>query len=437
MTRPIRMQTADIVSSPGGEPQSCPGANVVPFMRPDADAEHAPPIAGCAPDARPAPARVTPFARARGALFLVASLAIHAGALAVFYRPAPPLASVGERSISVEIVLGGDRAAGQAVKPTVAESTVDAVEAEGEGPELVKPETARAEVKLAKVARDASAVRAPTPTEEEQVSPAIPQQRQTAVEATAVEAVAEVKVAEAKPVERQPATEARPVTESTDAAASPAMPLLASTEPSTEAAPLVETPPPEETSTLSVAATNPATAAATAVSDPTAAEAVEVVAALSSAEVALPRARPKPPKPPKASKRPRRRQALVRRQRKDRGRDVRTRESRTSVASTASSGIGRGRSDDMSNYRGLVAAQIARAKRFPPGARRNGEQGRAVVSFTIEGSGRVTRVALVRATGVASLDREARAMVRRAAPFPPPPVQRRMRFNVPVSFSLR
>jgi protein TonB len=60
-----------------------------------------------------------------------------------------------------------------------------------------------------------------------------------------------------------------------------------------------------------------------------------------------------------------------------------------------------------------------------------------VVSFTINGGGSVTRVALVRGTGIASLDREAQAMVNRSSPFPPPPSQRPMRFTVPVSFDIR
>jgi protein TonB len=131
------------------------------------------------------------------------------------------------------------------------------------------------------------------------------------------------------------------------------------------------------------------------------------------------------------------RRAAARPSRKDKGQDSRTRQSRASAASTASSGIGRGRSGDVSNYRGIVAARLARNKHFPPDARRAGHEGRAVVSFSIDGGGRVTRVALVRGTGIASLDREAQAMVTRSSPFPPPPAQRSMRFTVPVSFDIR
>jgi protein TonB len=146
---------------------------------------------------------------------------------------------------------------------------------------------------------------------------------------------------------------------------------------------------------------------------------------------------PAPPPEVQAVTPPPKRRTVAKRPRKDKGDDNRTRESRDSSASVASSGVGVGRSDALTNYRGLVAAQLARNKHFPPEARRNGQEGRAVVSFTVGSDGRVTRVALVRATGVASLDREAEAMVHRASPFPPPPAQRQMRFTVPVSFNIQ
>jgi protein TonB len=51
------------------------------------------------------------------------------------------------------------------------------------------------------------------------------------------------------------------------------------------------------------------------------------------------------------------------------------------------------------NYQGLIAARLARFKRFPPEARRRREQGSALVSFVIEADGRVMSVRLVRGTG--------------------------------------
>ena len=89
------------------------------------------------------------------------------------------------------------------------------------------------------------------------------------------------------------------------------------------------------------------------------------------------------------------------------------------------------------NYYALVAAHLAREKRYPADARSRGERGSANVSFAIDGSGRVTRVVLARGTGFPALDQEVRAMVYRASPFPAPPGGRGMSFTVPVSFRIQ
>jgi TonB family protein len=109
----------------------------------------------------------------------------------------------------------------------------------------------------------------------------------------------------------------------------------------------------------------------------------------------------------------------------------------TAAPSDAASGIGRGRSDADTNYRGVVAAHLTRHKQYPADARRNREQGTATVSFAVDGSGRVTAASLVRGSGHASLDQEVQAMVRRASPFPPPPGGRRMSFTVPIIFRMQ
>jgi periplasmic protein TonB len=102
----------------------------------------------------------------------------------------------------------------------------------------------------------------------------------------------------------------------------------------------------------------------------------------------------------------------------------------------SANGVGRGRSDADTNYRGLVAAHLARYKQFPAEAKGRGEQGVATVSFRLDSGGRVSSVALVHGSGTASLDREVEAMVHRASPFPAPPSHQSMSFTVPVSFKL-
>jgi colicin import membrane protein len=59
------------------------------------------------------------------------------------------------------------------------------------------------------------------------------------------------------------------------------------------------------------------------------------------------------------------------------------------------------------------------------------------VTFSLNGSGQVTSVSVGGRTGVASLDAELAAMVRRANPFPKPPNGQSMTFSVPVSFRMQ
>jgi periplasmic protein TonB len=109
----------------------------------------------------------------------------------------------------------------------------------------------------------------------------------------------------------------------------------------------------------------------------------------------------------------------------------------SSAATTASNSVGRGRSDNDTNYRGIVAAHLARYKQFPADARGRGDEGDPAVTFTVDGGGRVTSVRLAHSAGIASLDQEVQAMVRRASLFPAPPAGHAITFTVPVSFQLR
>jgi periplasmic protein TonB len=101
-----------------------------------------------------------------------------------------------------------------------------------------------------------------------------------------------------------------------------------------------------------------------------------------------------------------------------------------STPQTAASGIGRGRSDNSSNYAGIVRAHLIRHKRDLPGSR-----GTGVLSFTIDGSGRVVSASVVRSTGSPNLDQELAAMPRRASPFPAPPSGRSIGNTVQVTFN--
>lgn len=343
--------------------------NVVPFLRLEG-ARRSPDIAVDA-QARPAPMPARRFDRGPLLSWLLASLALHAGAFLVLARYAPPLASVGVQSISVEIVLGTDADAGNADRPTKSDAAIDSAASKGD--ETAEPDPQPDEAK------------APAHEAEPRQQPAAP----------------EPEHAEAAPTITEPdaPTEVAPATQD-----SPPPPVR-------DAEPATTTPePPAETAPSEVERPNPVR------------------------EAAKPK-RP-PAEPVKTSKPAKPHPETRHRQQKEKDADV-SHPSRTSSASVASSGIGRGRSDAETNYRGIVAAQLARNKFFPPDARRKGERGNAVISFNIDVDGRVTSVSLVRSTGIASLDHEAQAMVRRASPFPPPPAHRAMRFTVPVSFDLR
>jgi protein TonB len=99
--------------------------------------------------------------------------------------------------------------------------------------------------------------------------------------------------------------------------------------------------------------------------------------------------------------------------------------------SAPANNLGVGRSGDDANYRGLVAAHLSRYKHPLPDTR-----GTASVTFTIGGGGTVTSVRLAHGSGVAGIDSEVQAMVRRASPFPAPPGGRPQSFTVPVSFKV-
>lgn len=317
-------------------------------------ASAAPPLAALCVDDRVTPLR-HPGAGRRSAAVAVASVLLHAAALAAFARVPAPAASIGVEVVSVELVLGADTAAGLAPVPGVSE-TVSAAASGEPAPETTERETAKPETP------------APPPPPDETVS----------------ERMEEPAVAE------------------------PAVPEPA-----------------------------PAPAETTASAPPIEPEAPERVA---RPEPIPPKAETRTVEPPKAA--PRKPAAASRKpvsapRTGDTARDARPSSRTASVASSAASGVGIGRSDRHTNYRGLVAAHLARHKQFPPDARAAGQQGSTTVTFTIDGGGRVTAVRLGRASGVASLDQESVAMVRRASPFPAPPDGRAMSFTVPVGFHLR
>src|SRR5438067_1189654 len=89
-------------------------------------------------------------------------------------------------------------------------------------------------------------------------------------------------------------------------------------------------------------------------------------------------------------------------------------------------------------YRAAVGAWLESHKRYPDSARSRGEEGRAMLRFRVERSGRVLNYALVQGTGYPDLDAAIEGMMRGAAlpPFPADMTASDVEVSVTVRFSL-
>jgi periplasmic protein TonB len=94
---------------------------------------------------------------------------------------------------------------------------------------------------------------------------------------------------------------------------------------------------------------------------------------------------------------------------------------------------GQGASENQ-NYKGIVFGKIGGARAFPDSARANHETGQAIVSFTVGDNGEIVAISLAQSSGFADLDAEAMAMVKRVAPFPPPPASADRTFAAAIAF---
>ena len=90
------------------------------------------------------------------------------------------------------------------------------------------------------------------------------------------------------------------------------------------------------------------------------------------------------------------------------------------------------------NYRATLSAWLESHKRYPESSRSRGEEGRAVLRFRVDRSGRVLNYALVGSTGFADLDASIEAMMRGAVmpPFPADMTASDVEVSVTVRFAL-
>ncbi len=90
-------------------------------------------------------------------------------------------------------------------------------------------------------------------------------------------------------------------------------------------------------------------------------------------------------------------------------------------------------------YRALLSAWLESHKRYPDAARQRGEEGRAVLRFSVDRGGRVLDYAVISSSGYSDLDQSIEEMMRGATlpPFPAGMPQREMQISVTIRFSLR
>jgi protein TonB len=89
----------------------------------------------------------------------------------------------------------------------------------------------------------------------------------------------------------------------------------------------------------------------------------------------------------------------------------------------------------IASWQKQLMAHLERYKRFPPQAR--GEHGVTHVAFAIDRHGRLMNLRIIRGSGVAILDEETLAMIRRAQPLPVPPTDisdEQLSFTVPIRY---
>lgn len=171
----------------------------------------------------------------------------------------------------------------------------------------------------------------------------------------------------------------------------------------------------------------------------------ELVAALDPVELPLPQARPEPPRKEEARRekpkeKPRRKPEPAKAKQKP---SAETRKAQVQApaeaprAAAPQNSSGASASVSPARWQARVASHLERRKRYPAAARRQGQQGTAQVRFTIDGSGNVQSVSLLRSSGVPALDEEVVALVRRASPVPAPPPGVNRTIVVPIRFSMR
>jgi protein TonB len=101
------------------------------------------------------------------------------------------------------------------------------------------------------------------------------------------------------------------------------------------------------------------------------------------------------------------------------------------------SGAGQSSAIAIATWESRLMTHLGRNKRYPADARARGETGTAVVTFSLDRSGKVLSASLRKPSGHRDLDAEALDLVRRASPLPAPPPGAPLTITAPVRFSIK
>ena len=92
------------------------------------------------------------------------------------------------------------------------------------------------------------------------------------------------------------------------------------------------------------------------------------------------------------------------------------------------------------SYRATISAILKRHKRYPSRALTRRQEGTVAITFIINKDGRLAGYRITHSSGYRLLDREVEKMLKRAAPFPPFPIdmeQEFIRLSLPVDFYIK
>ncbi len=249
---------------------------------------------------------------------------------------------------------------------------------------------------------------------------------------------------------RLPSTERAAVTAEPVSANRPAARPRETAAPPVQAVPVHESPPPESQRRAPSRVVEPAPAEASAGSDAKPAQTARRIQAATAPP--LPQARPHATAPEKPDGKPPERASTAGSRRDEPGDgpsrlagDLAEANEGGSVADRFGAGknagtAGRQDDDARAGYVAALQAWLERHMRYPERAVARRQQGTATLYFVVDRLGRVLDYRLEQSSGHRLLDREALAMIERAAPMPQMPaslIAADMAVVVPISFALR